>query len=277
MIDIKIDNEIVYVDVEKEGRHFKKITSLDTFRKTVGVVETSYDSGWLPGKTGVKRILENTTQQKVVYIHPGGRVKVRYTDNWYPYYTDDHGYTEEDYTNVGFSRKENMDDDRYETYIRDYWHTILNKLYEQGKYPENQLYNIVVPDAVIIGSKAAEAKHWKIRLFSLGHNTLLTGREELFEYPMPNIYTGQGRICWGDNEFQTNFEGIQPFQGYFPAFISSSFNSDLSDGRIVSDQSIVRIWKQMDRMLEEGATNEQVYKLYEGRFRTTGETIKTYI
>lgn len=279
MIDIKIDEDIVYVDVEKEGRHFKKITDLKTFRETVGIVETSYDSGWLPGKTGVKRITKNSINEKIVYIHPGGRKTVRYTDNWYPHYSDEHGYTEQDYTDVGHPRDDDMDDDDYENYIRRRWSTILDKLYLEGKFPDNQMYEIMLPDAIIIASKAADAKHWTVRLFSLGFNTLLTGREQLYEYPTPNIYSGAGRICWGDydDEFDTSFEGIQPFQGYLPTFLSSSFNSDLSSGRIRSERSLINFWSQMDSMFKDGATNEEVYALYEDKFRRTDYTIDSFI
>lgn len=276
MINIQIDEELVYIDVEKDGRNFKKATNLRTFRETVGITERSYDSGLLPGQTGTKRIIDNNRHQKVIYIHPAHKRTVRFTGDGYPGYSDDHGYTQHEFDLAGYTQRSDESDDDYEERLRENFDYIVNNLIRQEIYPKTQLIDIMVPEATIIASKANDASRWRIRIFTLGFNTMLTGRERLYEFPAPNIYGGAGEICWGDDEFDTDFDKLQVLQSIVPSFLSSPFNYDLSSGRLQSG-SIIDMWHRMDQKFAEGASEEEVLEMYYGNLRETGRTIDSYI
>lgn len=275
MINIQIDDELVYIDVEKEGRSFKKATNLKTFRETIGITERSYDSGLLPGRTGTKRIIENSTHQKVIYIHPAHRRTVRFTGLSWPTFTGNHGYTEEDFELVGYGKEEDETQEEYEERLTSDFHNVVRKLVLRERYPATELFDIMVPEAILIGTKANDASRWRVGIFTLGFNTLLTGRETLYEYPAPNIYSGAGEICWGDDGFDFSFTKLQVFQSIVPSFFSSPFNYDLASGRL-NDTSIVDMWQRMDEKFKEGATEEEVLQMYSGKFRSTRRTVDSY-
>lgn len=276
MIDIKINESMVYIDVNKEGRQFKKVTNLNTFRESIGIVKEEYDSGWLPGKTGVKRIVENNDIIKYVYIHPGGRRKLHYSRGLIPRYEDDHGYTEENYAQVGYPKNDKTDDE-YEGYLRNDWRDIVNRLYREKIYPDTEFYNVVLPDAFIIATKRKDRSSWSIRIFTLGLNSLFTGHEKLYEYPTPNIYSGSGKVCWGNQEFDNTFDNPLVLQSYLPSLLSSPFNNDLSEGRLIHSVDILNLWKDMDTMIKEGCSDEEVLKLYDGILRDSDYTVNSFI
>lgn len=277
MINIQIDDELVYIDVEKDGRNFKKATNLRTFRETIGITEVSFDSGLLPGQTGTKRIIDNNTHKKVIYIHPAHKRTVRFTGENTPRFEDDHGYTEADFAAAGYERGNDESEEDYEKRLRVDFFSIVQKLIRMERYPKTELFDIMVPEAILIGSRAKDASRWRVRVFTLGFNTMLTGRERLYEYPAPNIYGGAGEICWGDDEFDYSFDNLQVFQGIMTSFFSSPFNYDLASGRLANSDSIINLWHEMDEAFTNGATENEVLKMYEGKFRSTQRTIDSYI
>lgn len=272
MINIQIDDDIVLLEVEEDGRRFKKMTDLQSFRQTVGITETSYDSGLLPGRVGTKRIMENETEEKILYIEPAQRRTVSYVTHWNVEYEDTHGFTEDDYTQVGFERRENQTDAEYETYLINNWNDIVRALSRNSIRPQDSVYDIMLPNAVIIAKRTSQLQSWRIYLYTLGFNTLLTGEEELYEFPTPNIFDSGGRICWGNDEYDSRFDNKQVLQGLLPRFLSSPFNDDLAQGRLLRTD-VRQFWRDMTNAFKEGKTEEEVLLMYEDKFKGIGRTV----
>lgn len=275
MIDIKIDDNMVFIDAERDGSNFKKITSLDTFRESLSLDRQTYDSGVLPGKSGTKRIIEKDGAKQIFYIHPAHKRKVYYIDEYEVDYNAEHGYTEEDYESVDFPRGD-RDDYEYERLLRSNWETITYRLKQAGKFPENESYDIMVPDSLVIAKERPGYTEWEIVLVTLGMGSFINGSEALYRYPAPNVYSGSEAICWGENQEINQFNSFLGVQSIVPSFWASPFNDDLASGR-TANTSILRLWREMDQLFASGSTEDEVLRMYHNEFISISKTSNDYL
>lgn len=270
MINIKIDDELAFIEVNDGNRSYQKATTLEKVQEAIGIKDKSFDSELLPGKYGTKQIKETSNYKRIVYLHPPERRRVHKSSYDRINYTDNHGYTEEDYERVGYDRLGRTDAE-YEEYLMENWNTIVHKLERIGIYSETEMYDIMLPEALVYAIKDSHARGWGIQLYTLGGQSVLTGDETLYRYPAPNIFDS-GNICWGENEYEGVFPNFSFVQGIVPKFLSSTFNDDLVEYRI-RNMSIDRFWKEMDTAFNNGATEEEVLSMYEGKYFETHKTI----
>lgn len=269
MINIQIKENMAYLEVEENGRSFKKLVTLDNFRKSIGITEHTYDSGFLPGRWGIKRLYENSRVEKAIYIEPARRRQIKFRYSWVPEFDDNHTYTEEAYREVGYEKGDKTDEE-YEQYLRDNWSDVRRSLRDRFGRPV-RAFDIMVPNAVLFMDKNIEYNRTKVKVFTTGGTTVMTGNERLYEYPMPNIYEEDGSICWGDLESGAQIESLRNIEGLFPSFLASEFNHDLYDNRLEGE--LLDVWKEMHEMFKEGKSEEEVLSVYNGTFIELGQTI----
>lgn len=269
MINIQIKENMAHLEVDENGRSFKKLVTLEDFRKTIGINDTTYDSGFLPGRWGVKRILESSEEQKAIYVEPARRRQIKFRYNWLPDFDDNHTYTEEEYEAVGYGREERTDYE-YEEYLRSHWGDLRRLLRNEFGTP-SRIFDIMVPNAVLFVSRNLNNGRSTIRLYTTGFGSVITGEEDLYEYPMPNIYPTEGEICWGNVDMARNIENIRNIEGLLPSFLSSGFNHDLYEDRVTGE--LLEIWKGMDEAFKDGASEEEVLSYYDNEFLSISTTI----
>lgn len=275
MIDIHIDEETAIINLENNNRKSKKIVTLKNLREAIGIRDQTYDSGFLPGRYGTKRIYEDSNKEMILYTSPAERRKVVYSYVFTPRFDTPLAYTEEDYENTGHSQGD-MSDEDYQTYLEENWEDeILEDLRRESRFSgymeaHPRVFDIMVPPTVMIARKAKGTQNGSVKLFTNGLADFISEDQDIYRYPAPNIFP-EGTICWGDHDSDVRIQDIKKIQGLVPNFLSTDFNNDLAGGRI--NGNIVHFWEEMDNAFRDGKSEEEVLEMYESKLIRESSTI----
>lgn len=64
-------------------------------------------------------------------------------------------------------------------------------------------------------------------LFAMEKDRLLFSNDNLYIYPLPNVYPKDNRICWGDNEQGEGIKTLAAVEGLVKTYFNAPFNLDL--------------------------------------------------
>ena len=98
------------------------------------------------------------------------------------------------------------------------------------KYSDDSLHlDVFLPSGIYfeVLRRADDGKylHNNSYIFATRGNRVTFGTDQLYYYPMPNIYT-DGRICWGNIKTKP-FQYLSAVEGMVSSFFEGAFNSDL--------------------------------------------------
>lgn len=217
-LNIEIENEnFVTVKLNREGVSSEKLITYPQLQTLLGGTSPSYDSGWLPGETGVQRIkTKSNGKTYICYLEPAQMRTIKYRgDLW-------------------AEAKERFDEDYYDDYD-DYLRDVeeeYERLVEEHGEDEDSTFQVPMPILGILARYRPDTEGGiyfeELIAFAL-KNPILTGNETVYYPPVNNIYD-DGRICWGSTDLRLT--GVRQLEGLWTTFFHNYANYDLSYERI---------------------------------------------
>lgn len=217
-LNIEIENEnFVTVKLNRGGISSEKLITYPQLQTLLGGTSPSYDSGWLPGETGVQRIkTKSDGRTYMCYLEPPQVRTVKYrSDLW----------------NEAEDRFEEDDYEDYDDYRQDVEDEYYRLVDLHGEDEDNE-FQVPMPILGVLARyrPATDGGVYfeELVAFSL-KNPILTGNETVYYPPVNNIYE-DGRICWGNADIRLT--SPRQLEGLWTTFFHNYANYDLALERI---------------------------------------------